>query len=111
MTIHRRHLGVGDVVPTAAMYPIPQNSVLQYAAGGLTYGDGLAINGISYGLSGLGQQTGTSGAPGTGLLGTGLFASLDPSTWGPGEWIAIAGAAFAGFAAVDAMKAGGRRRR
>jgi hypothetical protein len=106
MNIHRQHLG--DVVPTASMYPIPQNSVLQYATGGLNYGEGLAINGISYGLSGLGQ---TSGAQGTGLLGTGLFASLNPFLWGPGEWIAIAGAGFAGFAAYDFLNAGGRRRR
>ena len=34
--------GLGDTVPTSALYPIPQNSVLEYlAAGGMSYSGGL----------------------------------------------------------------------
>lgn len=29
--------GMGEVVPTAPMYPIPQNSVLAYSSGGMQY--------------------------------------------------------------------------
>ena len=111
-----RKRGFGDVVPTGPMYPIPQNSVLQYSAGGLTYQDGLPISNVSYGLSGLGQvscfdgstpdastglcangaaPSGTSlptiAAPvisaSNGLFGTSLFSSgLNLNQWGWGEW-------------------------
>jgi hypothetical protein len=38
---------------------------------------------------GMGQATG-------GVLGTGLFSSTDISTWGWGEWVAVAGAVYLG---------------
>ena len=74
MRIASQHLhGLGDMVPTAAMYPIEQNSVLQYAAGGITQSGGIT------GLSGFGDSTG--------LFDTGLFTGgWDLSTWGWGEW-------------------------
>lgn len=51
MRLLRHHLGVGDFVPTLAMYQFPQNSVLEYeAAGGISYGGGLT------GLGGLGTS-------------------------------------------------------
>jgi len=108
MNIDRRHLGVGALVHTGPMYPIPQNSVLQYASGGITYQGGLPIDGISYGLSGLGQLV-TSGGAGTGLFGTGLFASTDIATWGVGEWALAAVGAVMAFSTVE-MLAGKRRR-
>lgn len=73
----------------------PQNPSSQpssvLAGGGL----GCAQGGCGCGCSenaGLGQ---------TGLLGTGLFSSADPTTWGIGEAVTILGGGYVAFSMVD----------
>lgn len=65
-------------------------------------GDGCGCGGSCGCKNGMGQAT-------TGLFGTGLFSSSDPSQWGWGEWASIAvGVYFAGSLLGD-VKSGGRR--
>jgi hypothetical protein len=47
------------------------------------FGNGLGCSDCGGTCGGLGQAS-------TGLFGTGLFASSDPSTWGVGEYLTIA---------------------
>jgi hypothetical protein len=67
-------------------------------------GSGMGCSGIGCGgcsgCGGLGQTS-------TGLFGTGLFVSADPSTWGIGEWAVIGlGGLFAINAVTSAQSAG-----
>lgn len=46
---------------------------------------------------------------GQGLFGTGLFESINPSTWGMGEWTVVGLVAFAGFQALSSHPATKKR--
>ena len=75
----------------------PESSVQSMGLGSACNGLGCASCG---GTCGMGQTS-------TGLFGTGLFASSDPSTWGVGEYAVIA---IGGYLAInvitDAQSAG-----
>jgi hypothetical protein len=62
-------------------------------------GMGCACNGK---MGGLGQDATIS----TGLFGTGLFVSADPSQWGWGEWATIAVGGYVAVSAVGDISSG-----
>lgn len=88
---------LGDLVSTASMYPIPQNSVLQaaMASNPATWGsEGINVTGISYGMSGVGDcGCGCGGKCGGGMRGLGqaatdfgnIFSNASTGNWS-GAW-------------------------
>lgn len=72
----------------------------------------------SMGLSGTGGCNGLGcaqcggtcgmGQTSTGLFGTGLFQSLDPTTWGVGEWAVIGIGGFLAISAVNTSQTAAR---
>ena len=64
---------------TPALASSPESTVQSMGLGSACNGLGCAS---CNGTCGMGQDS-------SGLFGTGLFVSADPTTWGVGEWIAI----------------------
>lgn len=56
-----------------------------------------------------GGTCGGLGQTSTGLFGTGLFASPDPTTWGIGEWATIGIGGFLAISAVSTSQTVGKR--
>jgi len=71
--------GLGDDVPTSAMYPIPQNSVLaSYESGGSSYQGGVPnLSGLGCGCGG---KCGCSDGCGSGMSGLGQTTTSDSIT-------------------------------
>lgn len=74
-------------------YPPPYNFLAPSRGSGAEIAKSFAWPGLGCASCG-----GTCGLGQTGLFGSGLFTSADPSQWGWGEWATIG---IAGFAAVS----------
>lgn len=94
-------------------YPPPYNFLAppaRLAPGQLVPEDVLQPRGM--GCADCGGTCDGLGQASTGLFGTGLFVSADPSTWGWGEYAVLAGGGYLAISLIsDAQSAGGAVRK
>ena len=91
-----------EFYPFAYAWLAPQDSVPQPAPRLKGFGCSGGCNCGGKCKSGMGQAS-------TGLFGTGLFSSSDPSQWGWGEYLAIAAGAYVGISLLGDVKTAGRK--
>lgn len=81
------HMGVGRYVPTDNYFLTPAGEA--------------GVRGMGCGCAGLGCDCGLGQ---TGIFGTSLFESGDPSTWGWGEWATVGVGAYIVFSVLFTTK-------